>query len=70
MYTHAVAHRILMQKDNRVVETDELVYAVSHDHAMAIAHQGLAAGWAGIAILELKTPVKDIPDDKGNGRLD
>ena len=61
MWTHAVAHRILMQKDNRLIETDELVYAVSADHALAIAHQGLAAGWANIAILELKEPLKDLP---------
>jgi hypothetical protein len=56
-YTHAVVHRILVPDANGFPkETDQLEYCVSIDHAMAIAHQGLAIGWRDIAVIELNEP--------------
>jgi hypothetical protein len=53
-YTHAVVRRILSESGK---ETDELVYAVDVNHAMALAHQGMASGWVNVAIIALKEPV-------------
>jgi hypothetical protein len=50
-YTHAVARRILSESGK---ETDELIYCVDVNHAHSTAMQGLAAGWVGVAIVELK----------------
>jgi len=55
-YTHAVVHRILLEQNGRRKETDELTYAVDVNHAMAIAHQLMAAGKVGVAIIQLKEP--------------
>lgn len=55
-YTHAVAHTVAFEKNGKLVPVDELVYATDVNHAMAIAHQGMAAGWANIAIITLKEP--------------
>lgn len=55
-YTHAVAHRILVEQNGKPKETDELTYAVDVNHAYAIAHQLMAAGKIGITIIQLKEP--------------
>jgi len=61
-YTHAVVHRILIEQNGRQKETDELTYAFDINHAMAIAHQLMAAGKVGVAIITLKEPttIEDI----------
>ena len=55
-YTHAVVHRILFEKNGVQKQTDELTYAQDINHAMGIAHQLMAAGRVGVAIIELKEP--------------
>lgn len=55
-YTHAVVHRILIEENGKPKETDELTYAVDINHAYAIAHQLMAAGKVGVAIIQLQTP--------------
>lgn len=52
-YTHAVAHRILLENGK---QSDHLEYAIDMQHAYAIAHQLLAVGAVGVSILELKEP--------------
>lgn len=55
-YTHAVAHRILSENGK---PTDQLDYCIDINHAYAIAHQLMAVGAQGVAILELKHPTTD-----------
>jgi hypothetical protein len=50
-YTHAVVYRIINEKGK---EADELTYVADVNQAMAFAHQALAAGKVGVAIIELK----------------
>lgn len=57
-YTHAVVHRILVEHKGKPTETDELTYAVDINHAMAIAHQLMAAGKQQISIIQLKEPTE------------
>lgn len=57
-YTHAVVHRILVEHDGKPTETDELTYALDINHAYGIAHQLMAAGKAGVAIITLKEPTE------------
>jgi len=54
-YTHAVARRIVGENGK---ETDELIYAVDVNHAIALAHQGMASGWVNVAIIVLKETVE------------
>ena len=63
-YTHAVVHRILLEENGKRKETDELTYAMDINHAMAIAHQLMAAGKVGVAIITLKEPttIEDVKD--------
>lgn len=55
-YTHAVVHRILVEKNGQPKPTDELTYAIDINHAYAIAHQLMAAGKPDVAIIQLKEP--------------
>lgn len=57
-YTHAVVHRILIEHNGKPKETDELTYALDINHAMGIAHQLMAQGKQGIAIITLKEPTE------------
>jgi hypothetical protein len=64
-YTHIVVHRILVEQNGKAKETDELTYAMDINHAYAIAHQLMAAGKVGVAILEMKEPttIEDTPNE-------
>lgn len=57
-YTHAVLNRILVEKNGAQKETDELTYAIDINHAMGIAHQLMAAGRVGVAVITLKEPTE------------
>lgn len=56
---YAVARRILAPTEQGgQKETDELLYCENYEEAHALALQGLASGWAGVAIVELDEKVK------------
>lgn len=57
-WPYAVAYRIIVEKNGKRMETDHLEYCINTEHAMAIAHQGLAAGWKEVAIVDLKSKVR------------
>lgn len=57
-WPYAVAYRIIVEKNGQRKETDHLEYCINSEHAMAIAHQGLAAGWKDVSIVDLKSKVR------------